>query len=128
MPTSRLRPKRWEVIKRTMRPEKGVKVGNKFYKYGTSGSFTVNDPGVAREMEKYHAADVLVAEVDKPKPMGEVSNNTFAQMPAMPWHKDRKFFWERKTRKGNTDAGKKETPKQQRTQGKTGSEETKAGQ
>jgi len=84
MPTSRIRPKHWQVMKRTTRSEKGVKVGNKFYRYGTNGAFTVNDPGVAAEMRKYHAADVVVAEVDKPRM--DVSKN-WISVPELPWHK-----------------------------------------
>lgn len=78
------RPKQYEVVKRHTRPMKSIKVGDKSYNFGKNDDFIVNDPGVARELMKYHKKDVNVMEVDKPRM--SVSNNFFV-MPEMPWKK-----------------------------------------
>ena len=88
--------KQYEVIKRTTRDLTGVRVHDRTLKFGRGGAFRLNDASAAKELQKYHKHDVVVAEVDAPH--REASRNTFGSLPAMPWAKDRKPWYEREGR------------------------------
>jgi hypothetical protein len=82
---------RFQVVKRTPRADvKGIKVNGKAYKFGQGNMFTVDDPGLAREIHDNHGqggdGDVLVVPTERKPQPGRRRTWT---VPALPWHKDK---------------------------------------
>ena len=92
MPESYYKPgKKFEVVKATKRPIKGLALDDKQFKFGRNGGFYVNDPGVARELERTYGhkkgnGDVVISEIRVADVEG---HNYFFPIPEVPWRSDR---------------------------------------
>jgi len=57
----------------------------KFLKFSPKGRMFIKDEGIAREIQKKHPHELVVARVRDSKPADKGHNYFFGSMPEMPW-------------------------------------------
>ena len=77
----------WIVVNAEKGMEKEpIRLGDREFKFGRDGAFTVKDGGLANEIRKTVGTRATVSRYRRPE-NGKVHHYFFGQMPAMPWHK-----------------------------------------
>lgn len=64
-----------------------ITLGDKSFKFGKDGAFTVKDEGLANEIRKTVGKRATVSRYRRPSVSDRGHTYFFGQMPPMPWHK-----------------------------------------
>lgn len=67
-------------------PKEGLWLGNEFLKFSPKGRMVIHDEVKAREIQKQHPWELVVARVNDPHP-ADRGHTYFFSIPGMPWHK-----------------------------------------